>query len=96
MNLLSRWFGAEDRVAIGEPRWVVLDVETTGLDIHHDELLAIAGVAVQLQDGTAPRIALHDSFEAVLKRDSASTEGAPWAFATSATGVRSGMRRTVM
>ncbi len=74
MSLLSRWFGAGDPVTIDERRWVVLDVETTGLDTHHDELLAIAAVAVQFDEGAAPRIALNDSFEAVLHHQSASTD----------------------
>lgn len=74
MSLLSRWFGAADAVAVDERRWIVLDVETTGLDMHHDELLAIAAVAVQIEEGAAPRITLHDSFEAVLHHESASTD----------------------
>ena len=74
MSLLSRWFGAGDPVTIDERRWVVLDVETTGLDTHHDELLAIAAVAVQFDEGAAPRIALNDSFEAMLHHQSASTD----------------------
>jgi DNA polymerase III subunit epsilon len=56
-------------------RWVVLDVETTGLDVHHDQLLAVAAVAVHLgaqDDGNAkPRIVLQDRFEAVLQRPQA-------------------------
>ena len=42
--------------------------------MHHDELLAIAAVAVTFDDAATPRIALHDSFEAVLHHDSASTD----------------------
>jgi DNA polymerase III subunit epsilon len=74
MNLLARWFGADAAVAIDECRWIVLDVETTGLDMHHDELLAIAAVAVRFDAAATPRIGLNDSFEAVLRRDSASTD----------------------
>jgi DNA polymerase III subunit epsilon len=74
MTLWSRLFGAEEAVAIDPWRWVVLDVETTGLDMHHDELLAIAAVAVTFDDAATPRIALGDSFEAVLRHDSASTD----------------------
>ena len=73
MSLLRRWFGA-DRGS--EPlRWVVVDVETTGLDMDHDELLAIAAIAVHF-DGVArePRIVLADSFESVLQRESASAD----------------------
>jgi DNA polymerase-3 subunit epsilon len=75
MNLLSRWFGA-GQAAPSEPRrWIVLDVETTGLDMREDHLLAIAAVALHFDAGrSAPRIALHDSFEAVLQRAGASTD----------------------
>lgn len=74
MTLWSRLFGAGASRAIDERRWVVLDVETTGLDMHHDRLLAIAAVAVTFDDAATPRIALRDSFEAVLHHDSASTD----------------------
>jgi DNA polymerase III subunit epsilon len=77
MNLLARWFGATlQPMAADARRWVVLDVETTGLDMHHDHLLAIAAVALHFDDGeqATPRIALHDSFEAVLHHASASTD----------------------
>lgn len=50
-------------------RWVVLDVETTGLDPQRCELLAVAALALDTR-GARPRLCLHDSFEAVLQRDS--------------------------
>ncbi len=49
-------------------RWVVLDVETTGLDPDRDTLLAIAALALQ-RDGDRLTIRLADSFTAVLQRD---------------------------
>jgi DNA polymerase III subunit epsilon len=73
VSLLDRLLGARRAAAIDTRRWVVLDVETTGLDMRHDHLLAIAAVAVSF-DGAAPRIALEDSFEAVLQHESASTD----------------------
>ena len=60
----------------GEPvRWVVLDVETTGLDPHTDRLLALAAVAVH-RLGERLEIALADSFEAVLRHESATPDKA--------------------
>jgi DNA polymerase-3 subunit epsilon len=48
-------------------RWVMVDVESTGLDPRHDSLLAIAGVALEV-DWTLRRLAVRpaDSFEATL------------------------------
>lgn len=46
-------------------RWVVLDVESSGLDPARDRLLAIAAVAVDC-GGERPRIRCADSFEVLL------------------------------
>jgi DNA polymerase-3 subunit epsilon len=70
--MFSRWFGRK-APGIDPARWVVLDVETTGLDVREDELLALAAVAVRF-DGAAPRIDLADSFEAVLRHDPRATD----------------------
>jgi DNA polymerase-3 subunit epsilon len=67
---LRRWRERrdDDDAASAPPaaRWVVLDVEASGLDAAHDRLLAIAAVALHL--APAPRIALGDSFEVVLRQ----------------------------
>lgn len=66
MSLLDRiraWRKAPPATAA--TRWVVLDVESSGLDPRNDRLLAIAAVALRVN---APRalIDLGDSFEVVL------------------------------
>ena len=47
-----------------DPRCVVLDTETSGLDPQHDTLLAIGAVAVH-----EPGIPVEDSFEIVLRHE---------------------------
>lgn len=53
---------------VDETRWVVLDVESSGLDPKRDRLLAIAAIAVHT-GGRQPRIALGDSFEVVVRQE---------------------------
>lgn len=50
----------------GPTRWVVVDVESTGLDPRRDRLVAIAGVAVHFEKGQ-PSVVGEDSFEVVLQ-----------------------------
>jgi len=76
---LTRWWNAlhAGRLRFSEPnprRWVIVDVESSGLDARRDRLLAIAAVAVVLvptrtADIARPGIALADSFEVVLRQD---------------------------
>jgi DNA polymerase-3 subunit epsilon len=47
-------------------RWVVVDTETSGLDMARDRLIAAAAVAVHW-DGERPRLRPADSFEVVLQ-----------------------------
>ncbi len=58
---------------VDESRWVVLDVETSGLDASKDRLLAIAGISMRV-DWAAKRLAIEpaDSFEVVLRQELAS------------------------
>jgi DNA polymerase-3 subunit epsilon len=64
---LRGWLGAA--AAVDEVRWVVLDVETSGLDPQRDQLLAIAAIAVRV-DWAAKRLSITpgDSFEVVLRQ----------------------------
>lgn len=66
------WFAA--RSEVDETRWVVLDVETSGLDPARDRLLAVAAIAMRV-DWPARRLAIlpGDSFEVVLRQQQAST-----------------------
>jgi DNA polymerase III subunit epsilon len=61
-SFLRRWRGGGAEPA---RRWVVLDVESSGLDPRNDRLLAVAAVALRAASG---RLSLcpADSFEAVL------------------------------
>jgi DNA polymerase-3 subunit epsilon len=61
------WPLKSGRAAADESRWLVLDVESSGLDPARDRLLAVAAVALHVQHASA-RIVLADSFEAVLRQ----------------------------
>jgi len=65
-----RWPSLRRRAHPAEPaRWVVVDVETSGLDPARDRLLAIAAVALRV-DWPRRRLAIEakDSFEVVLRQ----------------------------
>jgi DNA polymerase-3 subunit epsilon len=56
-------------------RWIMLDVETTGLDPCADQLLAIAAVALRFTPTTGRlEVAVGDSFEIVLRQDKPSAK----------------------
>jgi DNA polymerase-3 subunit epsilon len=67
---LRAWFG--DEVARGSSvpdRWIMVDVETTGLNPAKDRLLAIAAVALHRDPLTKNlRVMIGDSFEVVLRQ----------------------------
>lgn len=63
---LGRLLGSPGQAAEAAQRWVVLDVEATGLDAHSDRLLAVAALAVRVLPGQRPRLAPGDSFERVV------------------------------
>ena len=68
------WLGVRNGGApVNANRWVVLDVETSGLDPRRDRLLALAAIAVRVDwQGGRLAIAPGDSFEVVLRQERAS------------------------
>jgi DNA polymerase-3 subunit epsilon len=67
------WAPLLRRPPIDDDRWVVLDVESSGLDPKRDRLLAIAAIALTME-GRIPRICLGDSFEVVLRQDTTAVD----------------------
>ena len=69
MSWLDWLPGARTRRVVNENRWVMLDVETSGLDPQRDRLLAIAAIALRV-DWAHKRLSvdLGDSFEVVLRQ----------------------------
>ena len=65
---MTGWFSRRGAKPGDDGRWVVLDVESSGLDPKRDRLLAIAGIGVRRDPQGAPRIVLADSFEVVLRQ----------------------------
>jgi DNA polymerase III subunit epsilon len=69
------WFGGARAASRADSeRWVALDVETSGLDVRRDRLLAIAAIGLQV-DWPRQRlqVRLGDSFEVVLRQQEASS-----------------------
>lgn len=62
------WFTRRAAPVADGGRWVVLDVESSGLDPKRDRLLAIAAIALRREAEGAPRVVLADSFEVVLRQ----------------------------
>jgi DNA polymerase-3 subunit epsilon len=71
LNRLRAWHKGHEAAATG--RWVVLDVESSGLNPRQDRLLAIAAIALRV-DGRRAVIELGDSFEVVLHQTPRSAE----------------------
>jgi DNA polymerase-3 subunit epsilon len=72
---IGSFFGrvGEDRHHV--QRWIMLDVETTGLDPRSDQLLAIAAVALRFTPSQGLlEVSVGDSFEVVLRQDKPSAK----------------------
>ena len=72
---MSAWWRRDAAAAADDARWVLLDVESSGLDPTRDRLLAIAAIALTRQGG-APRLVFGDSFEVLLRQPEASVDKA--------------------
>ena len=60
---------------VDESRWIMLDVETSGLDMQKDSLLAIAAIAMRVDwKAKSLTIDLGDSFEVVLQQEQSSSK----------------------
>ena len=71
---LRRWVqglrGQREESCDQVQRWIMLDVETTGLDPRADQLLAIAAVALRFTPTTQRlELSVGDSFETVLRQE---------------------------
>jgi DNA polymerase-3 subunit epsilon len=68
-RLKARWRAAPP-VESDDTRWVVADVESSGLDPTRDRLLAIAAIALHFDasDRLRPRIVFGDGFEMLLRQ----------------------------
>lgn len=67
LDLLKQKISTDCKADLATDRIVVVDVETTGLSLAKDHLIAIGAVAIH-----AGRIAFSDSFEVVLRQEVAS------------------------
>jgi len=65
---LPAWLRRAVRQGPGDARWIVLDVESSGMDPARDRLISIGAVALE-----AGRLRPADSFEVVLQQPSTST-----------------------
>lgn len=73
MSLWPNWLRQGAGAAEPPRRWVVIDVETTGLDVHRDHLLAVAALAVQTREDGGLRLCLSDHFEVTVRPAALST-----------------------
>lgn len=62
---LARWF---DMSPPNDDRWVVVDVESSGLDPRSDRLISIAASAIYFDHKRKPMQSMGDTFEVIIKQ----------------------------
>ena len=67
--MLGKLLRRRQAAPAADERWIVLDVETSGLDPAADELIAVGAVAMRADGSIVP----HDSFEVVLRQEQPSS-----------------------
>lgn len=74
---MRKWWGAQAQDGGARRRWIVLDVETSGLDVRRDRLIAVAAIALHwdaARPAVPPHISMADSFEVVLRDERAQVD----------------------
>ena len=67
LSSIASLFG--QTASIDESRWIMLDVETSGLDTKRDSLIAIAAIALRVDWQTKIlQVDIGDSFEILLNK----------------------------
>ncbi len=73
LSFIASVFG--QTASIDESRWIILDVETSGLDTKRDSLIAIAAIALRVDWQTKTlQVDIGDSFEILLQQELASSK----------------------
>ena len=86
LELLRHQLSAECQTSLASDRIVVVDVETTGLSLSDDHLIAIGAVAIH-----AGRIVYADSFDVLLRQEVASDKANILVHGIGGTAQRSGL-----
>ena len=86
LNFLKQKITTDSSAELALDRIVVVDVETSGLSLSHDYLLAIGAIGIH-----AGRIALADSFDVLLRQEVASDKANILVHGIGGTAQRSGL-----
>lgn len=73
LSTITSLFG--QTTPVDESRWIMLDVETSGLDTQRDRLIAIAAIALRVDWKTKKLLVdIGDSFEVILQQEQTSSK----------------------